>query len=1016
MNAYGPYRDTVDLDFTKFGSSTLFLITGATGSGKTSIFDAITYALYNNASGGTRELGTMKSQFATDEDLCYVEYDFELGQTLYTIYRSPKQMGPGKRKKSVQHDTEVEFYKEGALLATGTEANEKIAELMGLSYEQFKQIVLLPQGEFRKLLLSDSKDKEAIFRNIFGTEPIQQFQEVLEERRKHLNKEAEKYKTILEQALASIDLSEESGEKSLADAIREEDYEALIALLKKRLEETQSALNTVKAQIIKFEKTEKNNEELLKLFTEKEALEKEKQALAEQKEQIQKLNEALVLHEKASEVNLENATLIKIENKRKEIIENLEEAKERQAQLGTTQKELEEKKKASDQAESTLDSIRDTVKALEHERNHLEERKQKTQQLENTKKDLKEKLEEIKDLRAANKVFEKDYQTAADDLNKIPIWRAGEAKAREKQNQLKDEHIEVERKVEVAEDILATQKEMGELLKESNQARKAKKEAEENYEQAREHYFGNLAGILISELEDEEPCPVCGSTHHPSPAEKTEHSLSNEELLALEEIKNTTLHTYTVISEKLNYQETSLKQDKERLGVDTEEYEKLKEKLKTEKAGLDNEIKELEASLKELTENLSQEDKWRQKLQEIQEQKSANEISIAEKKKIVETIEEDITELNESIEQIEEKINYESIQTINDEIDKQKNEIERITKVAKKINNELNETNSNLSSVQASISAYQKQREEQETEKSKQQEVVENLLAAYQLDENFKQHLLSTDDAADFRKQTEAYKEKQTLNTHQLVIVDEKMAAIEDTRTKSEITNESEVVKEQKLEAEAQRDQLLQTATKIENSHDTIHHNYQKSKELLEPLTMYTELSELARGRKISGYVSFERYVLSIYFDEILLAANERFEKMTNNRYELIRRTTPNKGQGSEGLDIDVFDRFSGRSRSVTSLSGGETFKASLALALGLSDVIQSQQGGIHVDTLFIDEGFGSLDADSLETAIDTLIELQDTGRFIGIISHVSELKERLPARIVVEKAQQGSQARIEVK
>ncbi|MDN6730769.1 MAG: SMC family ATPase, partial [Atopostipes suicloacalis] len=200
------------------------------------------------------------------------------------------------------------------------------------------------------------------------------------------------------------------------------------------------------------------------------------------------------------------------------------------------------------------------------------------------------------------------------------------------------------------------------------------------------------------------------------------------------------------------------------------------------------------------------------------------------------------------------------------------------------------------------------------------------------------------------------------------------------------------------------------------DSYQKIERNLKESKGIHSPFETYSDLAEVANGTsKRTNYVSFERYLLSIYFSEILQAANERFITMTNNRYKLVRREEKTKGQSAEGLEIDIFDRYSGKERSVKSLSGGETFKASLALALGLSDVIQSQQGGVEINTLFIDEGFGTLDIDSLEIAIETLMELQSSGRLIGIISHVEELKNRIPARILVENIKEGSQARIEI-
>lgn len=1015
MNAFGPYRAEVDLDFTKFGSSTLFLVTGATGSGKTSIFDAITYAIYNNASGDTRELDMLKSQFATDEELCYVDFTFDIGPKTYRIYRQPKQKGPGKRKSTVNLDREVEFYEEEVLLGIGTEAEAKINELMGLTYEQFSQIVLLPQGEFKKLLLSNSNEKEIIFRNIFGTKNIQQFQRVLSDRRKDLEKEAEKYKNILEQALTAIEVSAEEVNSPLANALKTEDYEAIITLLKEHLEQATADLDVIRKKDTEFEKNERHQQAIIDLLNDQESLKEERKNLATQKEYIETLLAGLDLHEKASKVNIENKVAEKIINTLKEIIKNTKEAKSEQQELEKQLEELETQMDAAEEAEGTLDAIREQINKLKAEQVQLKERDLSQKELKKTEGIADENKDAIKEIKAEKMELTKDFETVKADLKKIPVWRKELTATTKRKDALDKEYGEVKAQVEILENILATQTDIAYLLKEEKDAKEIRNQARSAYDHGRENYFRNLAGVLVSELEEEQPCPVCGSIHHPEPAQTTADAITDEELLELETEKNEKTQAYTVVSARMDHLQDRFIEAKARLKEETADYKDLEEKLATKSVEIKSELEGLNKKNDELIEAIEQEESWQNERDTLQTKINANDIVHAQKEEAQTSLSNKIEEQAAKIKLLDENLNYATVVEIDAEITKQTQEISDITNKTKEVRAHLNAKNNKLASVKTSLTLYGKQKITQEEELIEQKAKVNELLVTYELNENFAEHLLTEEQATSNRKETDAYKNNKNLNDRQLAIVNEKIAETEETRTKEVIEADLAHIKEQRIKIADKRDELLQTVTKVKDSYKMIKANYEQSKALIDPLTIYTELADLANGRKISGYVSFERYVLSIYFDEILMAANERFEKMTNGRYELRRRITPNKGQGSEGLDIDVFDRFSGRARGVETLSGGETFKASLSLALGLSDIIQSQQGGIHVDTLFIDEGFGSLDEDSLATAIDTLIELQGTGRFIGIISHVNELKERIPARIVVDRAQQGSKASIEV-
>ncbi|MCA9766746.1 MAG: SMC family ATPase, partial [Carnobacterium sp.] len=280
-------------------------------------------------------------------------------------------------------------------------------------------------------------------------------------------------------------------------------------------------------------------------------------------------------------------------------------------------------------------------------------------------------------------------------------------------------------------------------------------------------------------------------------------------------------------------------------------------------------------------------------------------------------------------------------------------------------------------------------------------------------DKQFENYLVGDEQLKEWVNEVAEYDRKAWVNQENYKKQKQKVAAM---RERQSVEDYQEQIKTKEVKLK-ERDEKYQALIGITNKHESanveIKKHYEAKEMQLETYRLYSELSELANGSKETDYISFERYVLAIYFEEIIQAANLRFTQMTNNRYSLLKREEKVKGAGAKGLDLDIFDNYTGKTRSVRTLSGGESFKASLALALGLSDVIQNHSGGVSVDTLFIDEGFGTLDSDSLDSAIETLFDLNKKGRLVGIISHVEELKMRIPVHIDVTKTSEGSQIEV---
>lgn len=1012
MNAFGPYRGKIDLDFTKFGTSSIFLVNGPTGAGKTMIFDALTYALYNETSGKSRDADMLKSQFATDEDLCYVELTFELGGATYRVYRVPQQKGPGQRTKTKKWTSEVEFYRDDELLETGRNATVAIQTLMGLTVEQFRQIVMLPQGEFRRLLVSGSNEKEEIFRNIFGTGHIQAFQERLKDKRRDLRNSFKEFEAKREQILSSIVVEEDA---VLADAIERKDSEKVIDCLSQTIEVMDKELVQTRAAKETLDQQAKKDEIALGLLKEKDILIVNKTKLEEQKIQIQQVELRLLLHEQATIVKIALDKKVELQQVKEKTTKELATSKVAFETVQTEKEALLEKEQLVEAEKQQLGTIRKEIQTLEVEQQKFAEVTVKEKEIDQQDQQLKTIIEDTIKLESLLEGTQKDIQILEADIENIQTWRTDLKEMTEQINSLTKDLTDVNEEKGILEKLAKLKGELAGLLKENKTVTERANASEHLYDTARQQYFGNLAGILAMELEEEEPCPVCGSVHHPAKASSQEGTVTDEELTQLEKQRAKDKQFEQLIAERVNTKANAIKEQQDLLGYEVQDIEERLTEVKESSLQLEQRVNESLATKDALEKQLERETTWREALAKAQQSYQETLLQSTQANNQKELLVTKIKEGRNQVEAIKANLHFASAKAVQAEIDTKNEQIATIEKHATAIQRQLTDAKTKQASLEATIHMLEKQLTEQTTQLEAQSVVFEELLAKYDFTEEFAVHLLEVATKEQFINELKQYEEEKAFNTRRLAEVETQLATNKDTRSLAEIETNLFETHKTITETNETIEALITQVSQYKTSLQGMQANFKASEKIAKPLAIYEELAEIADGRKLAGYVSFERYVLSIYFEEVLHAANQRFENMTNNQYEMIRREDRTKGGGAEGLDIDVFDRYTGKTRSVNTLSGGETFKASLALALGLSEIIQSQQGGVHVDTLFVDEGFGTLDVDSLEVAIETLIDLQTTGRLIGIISHVEELKERIPARIVVEKQQEGSHAHIEV-
>ncbi len=1025
IQAFGPYRELVHLDFTKFKANSIFLINGPTGSGKTTVFDAISYALYNRASGETREVDMLKSQFATDEELAFVELTFEMKGKNYRVYRIPTQKGPGARQKVINHQSSVELYREEELIGQGTDANKQIIELLGLNYNQFCQIVLLPQGEFRQLLISNSKDKEDIFRNIFGTETIQDFQELLKDKRREYKKMYQTFETKLEQSLQTIDTEIiEETKSTLIDAIERKDYEQVMELVEQVISEEKEEFSQLNKELKKLNKLEETYQLLNQLLLEKEELEVKQEELTAIQPEIENDQERIQENKYARELKKETGNLTLLEKSAKELITKIHENVTRETVVKRELANLKEEEKGSRKAEASLDTLRANVNTLEQELTKFEEIEEKEKAIQTAEVKLKAILEEIKKINKNETSYTEQVEQLKLDIAQIAKWREELEGKREAKEELRMTIEKTNQTNVQLNKIISLQEKLGLKIKENKGVYQKFQDSQAAYESARQQYYSNLAGRLAKDLVKNEACPVCGSKEHPKPNYAEADLLTDEQLDEFENKRNEDQSTYRELEIQIKQTAASIKEEVNVLNVDSkgelveQEFEEELHKKEKELVALKKESEVIEAQILDLENKLKQEEDWRESLAETEKRLQENKLLLAQAENNQANEKDKIKEHTEQIKKIQEKIQSESPKVLEEKIESFKKEIKEIEAKAEEIRRVLNERTNEATELSTSLKLFKENLEEVNEKVKDQAKLVDTLFVEYDLDENYSDHILEDEELKTKETKIEKYKEEKSYTTRQLKSVRNRLE--EQNDGKIEASSESKellaTLATEKIKLDKQRDSIIGQLNSHENSFEEIKNNFKESQEIYQPLAIYSELAEIAAGSTPrTSYVSFERYLLSIYFSEILTAANERFVKMTNGRYKLVRREDKTKGQAAEGLEIDVFDLYSGKERSVRTLSGGETFKASLALALGLSDVIQSQRGGVQIDTLFIDEGFGTLDTDSLEMAIETLMDLQSSGRLIGVISHVDELKDRIPARILVEKVKEGSHARIEI-
>ena len=910
MSAFGPYAGEVTLDMQKLGKSGIYLITGDTGAGKTTIFDAISYALYGEASGNYRENTTLRSKYASADTPTFVELEFEYNNEIYKISRNPEYPRPNKRGEGfTKQSANAELVMpDGSVITKIKEVSAKVEEIIGINKNQFSQIAMIAQGDFRKLLNCETNERSKIFRKIFKTEPYHNIEIKLSSLFNELKRNREKEKSGIEQYINQLKCNE--NDTLSLELERAKSGDVLIEDVIKLAGEI------INKDTLEYTKTQKNIESI--------------------NEEIEKINSNIKLYENQEATKKAyakaSAKLEELKTKRNECEKAYKSAEAQRERLDDLTKKINlinSKMPKYDELKSLENSISEKTQSFEKSNNSL---KLKQQEITLLEKEIDEKSKALEEVKGADLLAQKLT------VQKEEIKKKAEA--------LKELKTEIDR-------CKAEQKNLKNAQYFAKSALDEYGALENEYNQIYIAFFNEQAGIIADELKDGEPCPVCGSTSHPNLARKSENAPSQADVESAQNLvkkaqekADKARDTASALKSRFDEIATNVKSAAKKLfGTDDNVFDDYNSNINALKKEYDCTL----ALLKTANEKLNLYQKLDKEIPKIQEkQKSlSDEISTLNTQKASD--EAFISENTKRVTSIKSELDFESADLAKD-----------------KLKEHTNLSNDIKNAIEKSKNAFDDIKSKYDTQKGTKASLENALKEFKEID---------------------------------LASLNEKSLKLNEYKKDIDETAKS-------------------LYSRIENNKSRVD-DISEKRDILkgydDKYVWLKALSETANG-DISGKekITLETFVQMTYFDSIIRKANIRLLTMSDGQYELVRRSDAETLKKNEGLALDVIDHFNGSSRSVSTLSGGESFMASLCLALGLSDEIQSSNGGIKLDTMFVDEGFGSLDGEALDRALSALTSLSQGNRLVGIISHVDALRDRIDNKIVITKDRTiGSNAQI---
>lgn len=1067
MQAFGSYGQKTIIDFTKTDQN-LFLVTGDTGAGKTTIFDAIVFALYGEASSvsNKKEGVVLQSQYAGLELEPYVELEFTDGQEqdIYTVRRVPRHLKKITRGAAKGVGTREITGSVSLIMPDGTEypqkeSNGKLQEIIGLTKNQFMQVAMIAQGEFMELLRAKSDDKKKIFRRLFNTEMYEDIAVELGNRKRAKEKDIADIRTRCQSEAARVKLLSDSAENQGQDEFGQqtEVLEESLDKLKKQIadgeivvigEFLETLFQYCRVLDKKLQTAEKdcseaaeNRDKKRDEYTEAQQLQGLFLQLDQAEEELAQCRELTSEMEKKEQLagQIQAAWEVKassdqLEEKRKEAESTETALRELQSQLPEllkiqkeAEKEEERAEKEQRQAQEEFSRISEKAeKALELFR-QIGECRKKVQKLEKNLLQIQKQKKEAKDAFEASEIREKEYRKQAEAFSD-----AGEklAVCQSKMREIGTMMDDIKGLSIIYKEIKSYNETAEELKQKYADIRDKYEKKQQEYETLRRAFLDAQAGFLAAELKPGNPCPVCGATEHPSPCiPKEEHrELSQDKIDQIGNDAESLRKEQETLSGEVK-SNTNLRDARDR--DFRENFEKLQDKMRRSIPKLPESFSPGQAQelIKQWKQQVQTEEfayqKQAETLREIREKLEELEKRKPSLKENMETFQEQEKNVQAALEGARSELaGYSSSSDFSSEeeaknarnmAENRKNQTEEVLKEAR---NKAECTRQKKTEAETLIRRYEKELPARKKEKDRQKKIYETLLQEKNLTEEQWKNLTDIYEkyaAEEFRNDVNSFRNRQTAaksstRSMRAAIGERQRPVLEEKRSQAE---EAEKI----FEASGRiRDGIKSVYQENQAVYDTLAPMLTDRKRLVEEHAKLDNLYRLVSGNVSGSRMDLETYVQRYYLEKILDAANRRFQDMSAGQFELRMYDLEKAGEGkNRGLDLMVYSTVTGKEREIRTLSGGESFMAALSLALGMADEIQESSAAISLDIMFIDEGFGSLDEHSRNQAVKVLLEMAEGSKLIGIISHVTELKQEIEDQLIVTKDEAGSHVRWQI-
>ncbi|MBC1387160.1 SMC family ATPase [Listeria innocua] len=1007
MQAFGAYAKKEVIDFEKLGTEQIFVISGKTGAGKSTIFDAISFAIFGKANTFDRESFSMRSHFATDKEITEVTLVFRLKDKIYQISRIPQQeIAKQRGNGTTTSPQKAELYElvgdEMKLIASSVrDVNTKMEELIQLNVDQFRQILMIPQGEFRELLVSDSKEKEVILQRLAHTVYYEKVENLLWEKQKEAEilvvEARKKVAELAELSLPGIEITGKTTSEISSlqtEAIKQEqailaELESALSIIRKETSEAVEKVTLAKEQLLDWQNLDLYIEEVAKLEAEKDF--------------YQVIANRIEAAKRASNLRSQDALCIRLKEQLEAAV-NTEKQVAHEVELITNQfSNAKKQKEALAEQEAVLEANKRTLFQLEEMEPKIIELETVTIQQRRAEINWKEAADRLEKVMKTEQEIATELQSMETRLGEInqaelaileAINKRTTAEALIEKNQ---ELVNKRMKMALWNQQKQTEEQtLTQLLTEKLAIETTIKQEEANLQQEQ-------AATLAAHLHEGDACPVCGSVSHPQLAEYGESA----SLTTLDEAKAKLHEKQLAINEvekSIGQLEWQLAEWADIADVDLVAVEKLLAENRQLAKNLTDQINQLQTNVAQKENIQGAFETLKNKQKELETEKNNTALQ-------VESFHQEVQLASGKLSYLEQAIPADlRDKTI---FDKQKNELSNSIKThleqAEQVDKVFRQAEKETTRLESTLQSAEKTTMDAKEALQVQREVFKDAMKQndFPTYEAYKQALMSVEELKSKEEQVADFERKRHLAISRRADLTEKLK----NKQKPNIEQLESFMNEKQLElAQSEENTIKQRDFVLKRKE--LAENYQNSIQAVEKAEdNYADiglLADSARGKN-ARRLTFERYILAMFLDTIIHRANHRLSKMTSGRFELKRKIEKAKGNVQSGLELEVFDEYTGLTRHVKTLSGGESFKTSLALALSLAEVVQEMAGGISLETMFIDEGFGTLDPESLEVAVECLLETQENGRLVGIISHVPELKERISARLEVTATNHGS-------